>query len=187
VTHDGEERNSARVIGPRAESKTSTADDHFVSGEQESTPPPTLSPIQVLFIFQQLWPNCFSVHQKNRRPLKLKIHEEIIAALAGEVDAKAISAALGFYVCNLAYLSKIRAGKPRIGLDGMPAGTVTKYEEDHAKYQTWSIKEAILRREMTWTKPADHDDPDGKWARSRKPHPANADKPRLTLKVWSRS
>jgi sRNA-binding protein len=177
VTHDGknETRPADFDIGARTEPNAA----NIVECDGEPTPRRHLSPIQIIQLFEERWPCCFSVYEKNRRPLKLNIHEEIIAALVGKIDEKDVRNALRVYVINRAYLKTIKAGRHRFGLDGLPAGTVTKEEHEHNKRR---ISADAQRRS---TKPVDHDDPDGKWA--RKLHPANADKPRLSLKGWGRS
>jgi sRNA-binding protein len=129
------------------------------------------TPIQTIQLFEERWPACFSVSERRRRPLKVGIHVEVIAALAGQVSEADVRAALALYVKNARYLKKLKTGKPRVGLDGLPAGTVTKGEEWHAKLE-------ISRRATD--KPEPDKDPDGSWA--RRLHPANADKPRLSLR-----
>jgi hypothetical protein len=152
---------------------------------------PRLLPDQVIAILAQRFPAAITVKGR-RRPLKVGIFNDIIAAVGGDVAEVAIAAALKKYVGSVAYLRRVRAGKPRFGLDGNPAGTVTKQEEEFAKVQvSVRVDDAYRRRDTSINprlrpKPIDPDsDPDGKWA--RKPHPANADKRRLSLKSWRRS
>jgi sRNA-binding protein len=125
------------------------------------------------------------VYERRRKPLKVGIHEQIIAELAGVVPEADIRHALRLYVANYAYLRKIRTGKPRFDLDGTLAGTVTDYEELHTNFE-------LSRRcgPGFLSRPKPDDDPDGKWATSRKKvslHPANADKPKMHLKSWRMS
>ena len=87
----------------------------------------------VIALLAELYPECFSVYQGRRRPLKLKIHLDIHAALDGAITPPELSRALGIYCSNQAYLGHTRKGAWRLDLDGKPAGTVTADEEAHAK------------------------------------------------------
>ena len=68
------------------------------------------------------WPRAFAVFEARRRPLKIGIHDDIIAALGGEVTAAEIGVALRHYTGNIGYLHGLRTGAPRVGLDGNTAG-----------------------------------------------------------------
>jgi ProP effector len=87
----------------------------------------------VIALLAELYPKCFSVYEGRRRPLKLKIHLDIQAALDGAVTPAELSRALGAYCANSAYLHSSREGAPRIDLDGNPAGVVTAEEAQGAK------------------------------------------------------
>ena len=84
-------------------------------------------------LLAERWPQCFSVWEARRRPLKLKIHLDIQAALDGAITPAELGNALGMYCSNLVYLSHTRTGAWRLDLDGKPAGVVTADEEAHAK------------------------------------------------------
>jgi len=77
------------------------------------------------------WPKCFAANEKQRRPLKVGIAEEVRAA-GLHVD---VSAALAFYAHNASYMKALVAGAVRIGLDGEPAGEVTAEQEALARSQ----------------------------------------------------
>jgi sRNA-binding protein len=79
----------------------------------------------VLELLVETWPKCFAIYEKRRRPLKIGIHLDILAALDGAVTPAELSRALRMYTANAVYRSRLRAGAVRIGLDGMPAGEVT--------------------------------------------------------------
>lgn len=87
----------------------------------------------VLALLATIWPACFSIYEQRRRPLKIGIHHEILAALDGTVTAKSLSAALRCYVSNDVYRRRLRAGAMRIDLDGRPASEVTADEVVPAK------------------------------------------------------
>jgi ProP effector len=73
------------------------------------------------------WPKCFSVFERRRRPLKLKIHLDILAALDGAVTPAELSLAMALYTHNSWYLrAAMRRGADRVDLEGNPVGTVTE-------------------------------------------------------------
>ena len=98
-------------------------------------PNPTVA--AVILLLAERWPAAFAIHEKRRRPLKIGIHLEIISALDGAITRVELSRALGCYVANDVYLSRLRVGAKRLGLDGAAAGEVTQAEADHAKMQLW--------------------------------------------------
>jgi ProP effector len=64
-----------------------------------------------------------------RRPLKLGIHDDLLArGIAADVATKGLAA----YCTSTGYLTATKAGAPRIDLDGNAAGTVTAEEAEHA-------------------------------------------------------
>jgi len=77
------------------------------------------------------WPRTFWVLETRRRPLKVGIHLDIMAA--GGFSEPELRAALRAYTVNAAYRRNLVAGAERIGLDGQPAGTVTAEQEQHEK------------------------------------------------------
>jgi hypothetical protein len=79
----------------------------------------------VLELLAETWPATFSIYEDRRRPLKIGIHHEILTALDGAITAIELRAALGCYVANPVYRSRLVAGTPRIGLAGELAGVVT--------------------------------------------------------------
>jgi sRNA-binding protein len=79
----------------------------------------------VIELLAETFPRCFVVHEARRRPLKIGIHQDILAALDGAVTARELSLALSIYCGNKVYKRRLRPGAVRIGLDGEPAGIVT--------------------------------------------------------------
>ena len=97
--------------------------------------------------FQDRWPQCFSVYERRRRPLKIGIDKDIEAAFAETVPQIEIKAALRFYCSNTGYLRACREGAERIGLDGSPAGTVTAREAGHcAGFLTYRLAKAAAKK-----------------------------------------
>jgi ProP effector len=68
----------------------------------------------------------------DRRPLKVGIFHDIVAA-APDIEAKQIKRALRWYVSGMHYLANLQEGAVRVGLDGVPAGTVIAAEAEHAR------------------------------------------------------
>ena len=79
----------------------------------------------VLELLAETFPACFSIYEQRRRPLKIGIHFDILAALDGAVAPKELSRALAVYAGNNSYRSSLVAGATRIDLNGQPAGVVT--------------------------------------------------------------
>ena len=82
--------------------------------------------------------------QTGRRPLKIGIHGELLAL---GFDRKLVVVALRSYCGSSGYLSALRDGAARIGLDGQPTGVVTAEEEKIAAAQlTGKLARAKNRR-----------------------------------------
>jgi sRNA-binding protein len=79
----------------------------------------------VLELLAETWPAAFSIYEARRRPLKIGIRDEILAALDGAVTPAELGLALRCYVSNRVYRSRLVADAVRIGLDGEPTGIVT--------------------------------------------------------------
>jgi len=79
----------------------------------------------------EIWPRCFFLYQRKRRPLKLGVHRDI-AALDDAIAPRQLSSALRYYVGNRFYLAACREGADRIDLDGKPAGKVSAEEAANA-------------------------------------------------------
>jgi sRNA-binding protein len=86
------------------------------------------------------FPKSFFVHEGRRRPLKLGIHRDILAALGAEIDPKELSVALRVYTAAVHYLGMQRTGAWRIDLHGNVAGTVTKEEAAIAQQRLAGIR-----------------------------------------------
>jgi sRNA-binding protein len=88
----------------------------------------------VLFILRQRWPDTFArLSARTRRPLKVGIRDDVIAALP-DIPPALISFALGIYTSGVPYRSACIEGAARIGLGG-PAGVVSPAEAAHARAQ----------------------------------------------------
>jgi sRNA-binding protein len=78
-------------------------------------------------LLAETWPACFTVYERRRRPLKLGIHHDILAALDGAITLQ-VHRALRYYTGNTWYLRATVAGAAPIGLDDNPAGAVNAEE-----------------------------------------------------------
>jgi sRNA-binding protein len=79
------------------------------------------------------FPQTFSLEGRRRRPLKLGVHADALAALDGAVSARDLHSAMRAYTSAASYLRTLSAGACRIDLDGKPFGAVTGEEEAVAK------------------------------------------------------
>jgi sRNA-binding protein len=78
-----------------------------------------------LELLRKKFPNCFARRPQPPRPLKIGIHRDARAALAGTVSVRALRRALTAYVNDPAYRAQLKPGAVRIDLSGQPAGVVT--------------------------------------------------------------
>jgi sRNA-binding protein len=86
----------------------------------------------VIEMLARHWPQCFVIYEQRRRPLKIGIHTDIIAALDGVVSKSELRLGLSFYTFNAAYLDALREGAERVDLAGDASGVVTAEEAQRA-------------------------------------------------------
>jgi sRNA-binding protein len=87
----------------------------------------------VIVLLAERFPKTFAVFEQRRRPLKIGINSDVLAALNGVMTPREIGVALRFYTGNTGYLCAMLRGAWRIDLDGQRAGDVTAEEEQAAK------------------------------------------------------
>jgi ProP effector len=87
---------------------------------------------EVLFALEKAFPQCFSVRESRRRPLKVGIFHDIVAEIGDAISHKELSGALRFYTAAWSYQRKLKVGRTRIDLNGKPAGYVSSDEAFHA-------------------------------------------------------
>jgi sRNA-binding protein len=85
----------------------------------------TSTPESTLELLREQFPKCFVRHPHPRQPLKIGIHKDACAALAGVVSRRKLHRALMAYTNNPAYREQLKAGAVRIDLSGEPVGVVT--------------------------------------------------------------
>jgi ProP effector len=77
------------------------------------------------------FPECFKGYGV-KRPLKIKIHEDILVACPG-FDRRTLSDALRSYVSRGGYREGLIEGATRIDLEGKPAGVVEPHQVQKPK------------------------------------------------------
>jgi ProP effector len=93
---------------------------------------------QIIDALARLWPNCFAVYERRRRPLAIGIDQALFVQLelairSGHVTETDVRLALQRYVGANGYLDKCIAGAQRVGIDGKPAGVVTEQQAARAR------------------------------------------------------
>jgi sRNA-binding protein len=91
---------------------------------------------------------AFSLYEARRRPLKIGVHNDIMAALEGAITPRELGIALRFYTSNIGYLRAMRTGAERVGLDGNPAGVVTAEEAANAREKIAAKSKKIAARKQ---------------------------------------
>jgi len=90
------------------------------------------------------FPAAFAVYAARRKPLKIGIFDDLLAATAGSIPADDLEFPLQRYTRSNEYLAACHAGAIRLDLEGNPAGVVTANEarwaaataeEQHRRYQ----------------------------------------------------
>jgi ProP effector len=136
-------------------------------------PPVNLSPIQqfaqraraVIAGLATQFPDCFVVNERQRRPLKVGIHRDILAATTA-FSADELSAGLKYYTGALGYLAAVVEGAERTDLAGNAAGSCTARDAEYAAKKTAKHKAKSKARAET---------------RANKPKPVVATPKRLSL------
>jgi sRNA-binding protein len=82
------------------------------------------TPEDMLELLRERFPKCFTRYPQPRRPLKIGIHKDVCAALAGVASRRILRQALAAYT-SAAYREQLKPGAVRIDLAGEPAGEVT--------------------------------------------------------------
>jgi sRNA-binding protein len=88
--------------------------------------------VAIIVGLAERFPHCFSAYDPRRRPLKVGIRSDVLAA-APAFDPDELGAALRRYTGSTSYLAAMRAGASRVDLDGNASGTVTMEEAAFAQ------------------------------------------------------
>ncbi|TWI35296.1 ProQ/FINO family protein [Mesorhizobium tianshanense] len=98
-------------------------------------------PRDIIAAWERRYPLAFS--HKDRKPLKIGIREDLLAA--GH-DAVEVAVGIGWYIRSSNYRRRQVAGAARLDLDGKPAGVVTEKEAAHAAAALEAVKKAAQKR-----------------------------------------
>lgn len=105
----------------------------------------------IIAVLAAKFPKCFAVPDTHRRPLKVGIDADLLAALGGTVRRTELIRALAMYCSSEGYLEGVLTGAWRVDLEGKPAGTVSADDEKHAKAKQAGIRtrrEAVMAAAM---------------------------------------
>jgi sRNA-binding protein len=93
---------------------------------------PTSQGRETISVLADWFPQCFVLYQQRRKPLKIGIFDDLLAATSGAIAPKELQAALRRYCRSAGYLAACREGTARIDLNGNVVGAVTKSEAEYA-------------------------------------------------------
>ena len=93
--------------------------------EKTASKKATKSPETLLAELRERYPKAFPADPEAVMPLALRIH---LTLAADGYSRQRVEKALGLYVNAPAYLAAVAAGKPRVNLDGEPAGKVSEVQ-----------------------------------------------------------
>jgi sRNA-binding protein len=100
------------------------------------------------------FPHTFARSEGRRRPLKIGINGDLVAAMVGAMTPQEIGAALKVYTSNNVYLRGLLKGAWRIDLLGNQAGTVKAEEKTAAKARLAQMERPKLKMESPAPPPA---------------------------------
>jgi ProP effector len=106
----------------------------------------------VITVLAAKFPKCFAVSDTRRRPLKVGIDADLLAALGGSIRRTELIRALAMYCSSEGYLEGVLTGAWRVDLEGKPAGVVSADDEKHAKAKQAGIRtrrEAVTAAAIT--------------------------------------
>jgi sRNA-binding protein len=136
-----------------------------------------VKPQAVIELLAERFPAAFAVYERRRRPLRLGVHLDVLAALNGAITPGELSAAMRLYCGNTGYLKACVSGAPRIGLNDEVAGQVTPEEAASAKQRLEHQRAKQTRRKQM----ADHAPPKTRKINLRLPVPPPIPGPRAGL------
>jgi ProP effector len=83
-------------------------------------------------VLEERWPKACFMPEHRRKPLKVGIRQDIVAAGFNELKPNVLGHALRIYCCNRRYLERLRPNAMRIDLNGDPAGYVNSVDAKRA-------------------------------------------------------
>src|SRR4029077_16911409 len=101
----------------------------------------------VITVLAAKFPKCVAVPDARRRPLKVGIDADLLAALGGAIRRTELIRALAMYCSSEGYLEGVLTGAWRADVEGKPAGAVRADDEKHPKAKRAGIRsrrEAVM-------------------------------------------
>lgn len=89
------------------------------------------------------YPRAFFADGRERKPLKVGIHQDILADADNTLAAYQLTSALRWYTGAYAYQCKLTEGTPRIDLQGEVSGKVTADDAAAAAARAQAIKQRM--------------------------------------------
>ncbi len=86
------------------------------------------------------YPQAFFDDPRRRKPLKIGIHQDILADESNELAAYQLTSALRWYTGAYGYQLCLRQGAERVALDGSAAGEVSEVDAKAASEKAKLIK-----------------------------------------------
>jgi ProP effector len=99
---------------------------------------------ETLAVLIERYPKCFTLAEADRRPLKIGVGGEIVAAHP-DIQRSRIGAALAWYTRSWAYLEKLTEGAERVDLAGAGAGVVSASEAADAVEKLAAAKARVRK------------------------------------------
>jgi len=103
---------------------------------------------QIITTLAERFPAAFAIYARRRKPLKIGVFDDLLAATAGSIPPAELKDALRAYCRSYGYFRACREGIARVDLAGQPAGAVTAAEAARAavcadrQLQRWQQKKA---------------------------------------------
>src|SRR5262245_21511654 len=94
----------------------------------------------VITVLAAKFPKCFAVPDSRRRPIKVGIDADLLAAIGDALARTELIRAIAMYCSSEGYLERVLTGAWRVDLEGKPAGAVSADDETHAKAKQAGIR-----------------------------------------------
>jgi sRNA-binding protein len=103
-----------------------------------------MKPAAAVNLLIERYPLCFFALEQHRKPLKLRIFHDLLAA--GVMPEAEVAMALRYYCRNMGYLRASKPGAARIDLEGNVAAEVSAEQAAHARKQLANLVERQAAR-----------------------------------------
>lgn len=112
---------------------------------------PTPPEIKTLHWLKATFPQCF-IKGEHKQPLKVGIHKDVLDYCEEHYPHEPqnlIKKAVAKYAQGTQYLTTLKAGAPRLDLQGNPCGVVTEEQQAHAEQQLKIREQRQLAKKET--------------------------------------